>query len=145
MVWWLAAAQGVLQIAGGIQGQQRAEEAGRRAVALIREETAEEIRRTRREFDVVFGQQQAILGVSGARTTIGTPYVQTEALRQEQSLQLAWLERAGELRARAAEASGQYVAQQQFASGVGGGLQAFGQAYQSYYAPKRDPVTGEYR
>lgn len=144
MVWWVAAIQAVGAIAGGRQQQEAAERAGYAAAQLIRAETAEEIRRTQREFDYVFGQQRAILGASGVALTAGTPATQQQALRTEQSLQLAWIQRAGDLRRRAAERSGQYVGKQAFAQGVASGIGAFGQAYsqynQQFQAQQRDPV-----
>lgn len=131
MVWWVAAAQGAFSIAGGLQSQKRAEQAARSTVALIEAETREEIRRTRREFDFVFGQQQATIGGAGV-TFAGTPELQTTALRREQSLQLAWLGRAASLRIRAAQRSGQYIGQSAFQSGLASGISYFGQAYSQY-------------
>lgn len=145
MVWWIAAAQGALSITGGLQSQKRAQRAARATVDLIRAETQEEIRRTRREFDFAFGQQQATIGGAGV-TFAGTPALQTQALQREQGLQLQWIARAGSLRAEAARRSGQYVGQQQFGSGLASGISAFGQAYQSYtqqyQAQQRDPIGG---
>lgn len=131
MVWWIAAAQGALSIAGGLQSQKRAQQATRANVELIRAETAEELRRTRREFDFVFGQQQAVIGGAGV-TFSGTPALQQQALQREQGLQLQWIGRAGQLRVEAARRSGQYIGKQQFASGLASGISSFGQAYGQY-------------
>ena len=98
---------------------------------MIEQETAEEVRRTQREFDFVFGQQQATIGGAGV-TFAGTPELQTTSLRREQDLQIGWIRRAGTLRAEAARHSGQYVGRQAFDSGLSSGIGYFTQAYSQF-------------
>ena len=131
MLEWVAAGAsivgGVSSIIGGNKAKQAAKDAGRANARLIREETSEQLRRTRREFAMMRGETAAMIGASGVKFR-GTPAAYLMDMRQEQDRQLAFTERAGKKRARAARRQGSYIGQSAQMQGYTSGFQAFGGA-----------------
>ena len=132
MAWWVPLIAAGAQLIGGQQGQQAAERAGEEEARFIEAETAEQVRRAEREFAFDLGQQQAILGASGVRSTVGTAVMQTRAFRAESERQIEWLRYSGHLRARAARAGARGVGQGALTSGIIGGLSGIGSAVGEY-------------
>lgn len=131
MLEWVAAGAsivgGVSSIIGGNKAKRAAKEAGKANARLIRAETNEQLRRTRREFDMMRGQTRALIGASGVRFE-GTPMRYLEDMKQEQDKQLTYTEIAGKKRARAARMQGSYIGQSAQMQGLTAGFQAFGGA-----------------
>ncbi len=131
MLEWVAAGatiiSGVSSIIGGQKADKKAREAGRANARLIKEETAESIRRAEAQFDRQYGNTVAAIGASGV-TFSGTPTDYLRQMQTEQNKQLAWMEKSGKLRAKAARKQGSYVGSQARAQGMQGGIQAIGGA-----------------
>lgn len=131
MLEWIAAGSsivgGISSIIGGQKADKKAREAGRVNARLIQTETNEQLRRTRREFDMMRGQAIAMIGASGVKFR-GTPAAYLMDMKQEQDRQLAYTKMAGRKRARAAEKQGSYVGQNAQMQGLTAGFQAFGGA-----------------
>ncbi len=131
MLGWVATGatiiSGVSSIIGGQKADKKAREAGRANARLIQMETNEQLRRTRREFDMMRGETRAIIGASGVRFS-GTPAAYLRDMKQEQDRQLAYTKMAGEKRAKAARKQGSYIGQSARMQGLTAGFQAFGGA-----------------
>ena len=117
-----AAVGAVSSIVGGNKAKKAAKQAGKANAMLIQAETAEQLRRTRLQFDKQIGTTRAFIGASGVVMNSGTPRRYLDLMKQEQDLQLAWTEKAGKMRASAARKQGSYVGGQAFNQGVAGGL-----------------------
>ncbi len=131
MIQWVAAGAAavgaVSSIIGGNKAKKKAKEAGKANEALIRAETAEQIRRTQMQFDQQLGLTRAMIGASGVTMT-GTPVRYLEFMRNEQRKQLEWTKKAGDMRATAARKQGSYVGGQAYSAGVQQGIGYIGQA-----------------
>lgn len=131
MLEWVAAGatiiSGVSSIIGGQKADKKAREAGRANARLIQMETNEQLRRTRREFDMMRGETRAIIGASGVRFS-GTPAAYLADMKREQYRQLTYTEMAGKQRAKAARKQGSYIGQSARMQGLTAGFQAFGGA-----------------
>ena len=108
-------------IIGGNKAKKKAKEAGKANAALIQAETAEQIRRTRLQFNQQLGLTRAMIGASGVTRT-GTAQRYLNFMNQEQQKQLAWTQKAGDMRAKAARKQGSYVGGQAFNQGMAGGF-----------------------
>lgn len=117
-----AAVGAVSSIIGGNKAKDAAREAGRANATLIQSETAEQLRRTRLQFEQQLGTTRAFIGASGVRMDVGTPKRYLNYMRQEQNRQLDWTQKAGDMRARAARKQGSYVGSQAFNQGLAGGF-----------------------
>ena len=131
MLEWIAAGSsivgGISSIIGGQKADKKAREAGRANARLIQTETNEQLRRTRREFDMMRGEAVAMIGASGVKFR-GTPAAYLRDMKQEQDRQLAYTKMAGEKRAKAARKQGSYIGQSARMQGLTAGFQAFGGA-----------------
>ncbi len=131
MLEWIAAGSsivsGISSIIGGQKADNKAREAGRANARLINEETAESIRRAEAQFDNQYRNTVVAIGASGVKFS-GTPAAYLRKMQTEQNRQLAWMEKSGKLRARAARKQGGYVGSQAQAQGMQGGIQAIGGA-----------------
>ena len=132
MLEWVAAGSAavgaVSSIIGGNKAKKKAKEAGRANASLIQQETAEQLRRTRLQFDQQIGLTRAMIGASGVQLNVGTPQRYVDFMRKEQRAQLDWTEKAGKLRASAAKKQGSYVGGQAFNQGVQQSIGYIGQA-----------------
>lgn len=109
-------------IIGGNKAKRAAKEAGKANARLIQAETAEQLRRTRLQFDKQIGTTRAFIGASGVQLNVGTPQRYVDFMKKEQRAQLDWTEKAGKMRASAAKKQGSYVGGQAFNQGLAGGL-----------------------
>ena len=112
----------VSSIVGGNKAKKAAKEAGKANARLIQAETAEQLRRTRLQFDKQIGTTRAFIGASGVQLNVGTPQRYVDFMKKEQRAQLDWTEKAGKMRASAAKKQGSYVGGQAFNQGLAGGL-----------------------
>ena len=127
MVWFIPLIAAGAQLLGGAQGAGAARRAGERSAELIEEETAEQIRRTERDFNFTLGQQQSVLGASGVNIQGGTAAAIARDQQREADRQLEWIRRAGYLRQREAKAAARGAARQSAGSGISGALGSLGQ------------------
>ena len=144
MLEWVAAGSAavgaVSSIIGGSKAKKKAKKAGKANAALIQAETAEQLRRTRMQFDQQVGLTRAMVGASGVRINIGTPQRYIEAMKREQKRQLDWTQKAGDMRATAARRQGSYVGSASFNQGIQQGIGYIGQA--ASYAANAMPPKG---
>lgn len=139
MLWLMAGAALAKGAYDAYQGQEQAkdaEESGRASAALIREETAEEVRRLERENDYVMGRVRALQGASGIQANTGTAKIYRDAMQGEMQREIDWTKRAGESRAKIAHDTGQYTASAAKSRGasslIGSGIRALSYA-DNYY------------
>lgn len=133
---WLAAIGAGVSIAGGYKASKKAKKAGRYNANLIRQETAEAVRRSKAQLSETLGYTRAAIAASGVQMS-GSAKAYTEAIDIEGRKQIGWIEKAGGLRAKAAKRSGTYIAGQAFSqglqSGINQGISAFN--YYQYTSP----------
>jgi len=144
MVWPMVAgvassAGAASSIIGGINASKKAKAAGKANARLIMAETQEQLRRTERQFDQVYGQTRAMIGASGV-TFSGTPTKYLQDMKTEQGLQLDWLAKSGRMRAKAAKKQGSYIGSSAMSQGIIGGLQGI-QSAAGYFAQSQTPPS----
>jgi hypothetical protein len=111
-----------------------AEELGRQEAAMIEDESREEVRRAREEAADIESESRARAGASGVSS--GGLYAGIDDMAEEHDRQIAWMEKAGESRARLAIQGGQNAAaigranaEASLAGGIGAGLAGAADTY----------------
>ena len=128
----LGIALGITSVIGGLAGSSssstKAKKAGKIAANLVREETAEELRRMDRDFAQLEGRAVTSVGASGIHMD-GSSLNVIKDMESEFGRQREWTERSGEMRAKQARSSGNATASNIRYSGLSqavGGLNTIG-------------------
>lgn len=130
----------VASIYGGVEGAKAAEQAGKEASTLIRQETAESVRRSKAQNRQVEGATVATVGGSGVKMSGSTQNYYNAMVLENQS-QTDWLQYSGDKRAEQAIKQGGYVADQSNFSGFQGALSGIGMMVDSGAFDGEKPMT----
>lgn len=130
----------VSSIYGGREGAKAAEKAGKEAAALIRQETAESVRRAQAQNRQTEGATVATIGGSGVKMSGSTQNYYNAMVSENQS-QVDWLQYSGDKRAEQAIKQGGYVSDQSKFSGFQGALSGIGMMVDSKAFDGSKPMT----
>lgn len=125
-MWWLTAGVGLAQ---GVAGYDAARQAGRDKVALIEEETRENVRRAQRDFGFALGEQSATIGAGGVAFSAGSAGRQMIDARAEVDRQVDYMRRIGDLRVQQARRAARAAAKQSIFGGLTGAIGGVGSAF----------------
>jgi len=135
MVWVMAvvaAAKGINSLVQGNKQAKAAKKAGRESAAIIREQTAEAVRRAERQQKYVMGETTAGIAASGIHMS-GSAKSYRDSMYEEMERNIAWTQRAGDMQAQQALKQGGYAASAAKAQGISGAIGAAGSIAEIMY------------